>query len=101
LKKYNENFNVYIKIIWSKLEVFGYFLEKVITISEVMITITELFIYNYIKSDLGHGQFDNINRMITLSVITLCDFHCLIKNSFYHVRRVYNSLDITNLFCVF
>ncbi len=28
-------------------------------------------------SDLGLGHFDNINRMITLSVITLSGFHCI------------------------
>jgi hypothetical protein len=25
---------------------------------------------------MGLGQFDHINQMITLSVITLSDFHC-------------------------
>ncbi len=29
------------------------------------------------KSDLGLDQFDHINRMITLSVITLSGFHCI------------------------
>ena len=28
-------------------------------------------------SDLGLGHFDNINRMITLYVITLSGFHCI------------------------
>ncbi len=31
------------------------------------------------KSDLGFGQCDHINRMITLSVITLSGFYCTTK----------------------
>ncbi len=31
---------------------------------------------------LGLGKCDNINRMITLSVITLSSFHCTIKNCY-------------------
>jgi hypothetical protein len=53
-----------------------HFWTKLITISEVMITLSELFIQNFIKSDLELGQFDNINQMITLSVITLSGLHC-------------------------
>ncbi len=30
----------------------------------------------YTMSDLGLGHFDNINRMITISVITLSSLHC-------------------------
>ena len=31
----------------------------------------------YSMSGLGLGHFDNINRMITISVITLSGFHCI------------------------
>jgi hypothetical protein len=34
----------------------------------------------YIKSKLGRSNIDRINRMITLSLITLSGFHCLTKN---------------------
>jgi hypothetical protein len=33
----------------------------------------------YSMSDLGLGHFDNINPMITISVITLSGFHCTNK----------------------
>ena len=33
----------------------------------------------YSMSDSGLGHFDNINRIITLSVITLSGFHCIRK----------------------
>jgi hypothetical protein len=36
----------------------------------------------YSMSDLGLGHFDNINRMITISVITLSGFHYISKMIF-------------------
>jgi hypothetical protein len=43
------------------------------------------------KSDLGadkQGKFDHINRMITLLVITLSGFHCIIEEVFAYFNFV-------------
>jgi len=34
-------------------------------------------------SKLGLGQFDDINQMITLTVITLSGFHCILSYQCY------------------
>jgi hypothetical protein len=54
-----------------------------ITISEVLITISKFFIQQFIEGDLGLGQFDNINRMLTLSMIALSGFYCIIKPTIF------------------
>jgi len=40
---------------------------------------------------LGPGRSDNINRMITLSVITLSGFHCTLTSRFWeHLSDLQN-----------
>jgi hypothetical protein len=50
-----------------------------ITITEVLITINKLYYILICQKGMGLGQSDYINRMITLSVITLSGFHCSTK----------------------
>ncbi len=45
---------------------------------------------------MGLGQCDHINRMITLSVITLSGFHCIILY-LYTVKLGYNDLGFSEL----
>ena len=42
-----------------------------------LITLTDFFYWYFNKSDSGHEQTDHINRMITLTVITLSAFTVL------------------------
>jgi hypothetical protein len=44
--------------------------------NRILITLTGLFYWYFNRSDLGLGQSDHINRMITLTVITLSGFYC-------------------------
>ncbi len=41
-----------------------------------LISLSGFFYWHYNKSDLGLGQSDHINRMITLIVITISGFYC-------------------------
>ncbi len=45
--------------------------------NQILITSTGLFYWYFNRSDLGLGQSDHINRMITLTVITLSGFYCI------------------------
>jgi hypothetical protein len=48
-------------------------------INRILITLTDFF-YGYSnRSDLGLEQSDHINRMITLTVIALSGFYCIVK----------------------
>ncbi len=45
--------------------------------NQILITLTGLFYWHFNMSDLGIGQSDHINQMITLTVITLSGFYCI------------------------
>ena len=48
-------------------------------INRIVITLTDFFYWYFDKSDSGLEQTDHINRMITLTVITLSGFYCIMK----------------------
>ncbi len=52
---------------------------KTDNINLILITLTGFFYWYFYMSDLGLEQSDNINRMITLTVIALCGFYCIFE----------------------
>ena len=49
-------------------------------INRIVITLTDFFYWSFNVSDLGLEQSDHINRMITLTVITLSGFYCTLRH---------------------
>jgi len=47
-------------------------------------------------SKLGLGQFDHINRIIAITVITLSGFHC-IKKTYQNFNNTFVSFQIIQL----
>jgi hypothetical protein len=53
------------------------FVKKTDNINRILITLTGFFYWYLNRSDLGLERSDYINRMITLTVITLSGFYCI------------------------
>ncbi len=63
-------------------------------INRILITLTGFFYWYFNRSDLGLEQSDHINRMITLTVITLSGFYCILN----YFKSVFIGMYIYNLF---
>ncbi len=54
--------------------------------NRILITLNGFFYYYSNRSDLGLEQSDHINRMITLTVITLSGFYCICYSEYPLVK---------------
>ena len=57
------------------------FLMKSANINRILITLSDFLYWSFNRGDLGLDQSDNINRMITLTAITLSGFYCTLKTT--------------------
>ncbi len=68
-------------------------------INRILFTLTGFFYWYLNRSDLGLEQSDHINRMITLTVITLSDFYCIC--SLFIFEFVYLRLQIDHFSSIY